>query len=99
MLKDTKKDCITYASMLGDYQSLSEQELLDGYCDAMDTDNKLNKNTYISALLLRFWYRIDKLYQQNRNLGLEREDFVFWIVEAIDYACKYRAWRTKDVNA
>jgi hypothetical protein len=33
--------------------------------------------------------------------SLEREDFFWWLYEAIEYACKYRGWKdpTKNVNA
>lgn len=99
MINDIRKDCITFASYLGDYQKISTDELANKYCEALDTKNEWNKSTYMAALVLRFWYRIEKLYQANLNTGLEREDFFSWLVESINYACKYRAWQTKEVNA
>jgi hypothetical protein len=57
---------------------------------------------YISALILRFWYTIDKMYRANSVAPtLEHEDFFWWLYEAIEYACKYRGWRdpSKKLNA
>ncbi len=101
ILGQMKKDCMVHASFLGDYQSMSVNELADGYCLAMDTNDEAGKNNYISALILRFWYTIGKMYDSSKGINLEREDFVSWLVEAINYACKYRAWQdpTKRTNA
>lgn len=96
MLYDTKKDCIRYASLLGDYQAMGVNELADGYCLALDTNDSSKQNSYLSALILRFWYTIDKMYKKSANIGLDHEDFFSWLVEAINYACKYRAWQNPD---
>ena len=77
------------------------QLMLDRYCLAKDTNDKHRKNLYISGLMLRFWYVISKLQSRSPIPGLEYEDFMDWLYEAIEYACKYRAWQdpTKKVNA
>jgi hypothetical protein len=84
------------------YEQYSIDELADAYCDAVDTNNEVLKNVYISALILRFWYTIDKMYKNNTVAPcLEYEDFFWWLYEAIEYACKYRGWKdpTKKLNA
>lgn len=77
------------------------QLMLDRYCLAKDTNDEHRKNLYISGLMLRFWYVISKLQSRSPIPGLEYEDFMDWLYEAIEYACKYRAWQdpTKKVNA
>jgi hypothetical protein len=52
ILGQMKKDCMVHASFLGDYQSMSVNELADGYCLAMDTNDEAGKNNYISALTI-----------------------------------------------
>jgi uncharacterized protein YktA (UPF0223 family) len=103
MLNDTKRDLLIYARRLSQpYESYSIDELADAYCDATDTENETLKNIYISALILRFWHKIDKMYKSNTVAPcLEYEDFFWWLYEAIEYACKYRGWRdaTKNLNA
>lgn len=103
MLQDTKRDLIECARKLSKpYEQYTIDELADAYCDAVDVNNETLKNTYISALVLRFWYTIDKMHKSNTVApSLEYEDFFWWLYEAIEYACKYRGWRdtTKGLNA
>jgi hypothetical protein len=103
MLNDTKRDLTLMArKLVKPYESYSIDELADAYCDAVDTGNETLKDIYISALVLRFWYTIDKMYTSNTVAPcLEHEDFFWWLYEAIEYACKYRGWRdtTKKLNA
>lgn len=103
MLYDTKKDLTFHARKLPKpYEQYSIDELANAYCDASDSGDETLKNVYISALLLRFWYTIDRMYNSNSvPASLEHEDFFWWLYEAIEYACKYRGWRdeTKKLNA
>jgi uncharacterized protein YktA (UPF0223 family) len=89
-----------YARMLvRPYEEYSIDELADAYCEATDTQNETLKNIYISALVLRFWHKIDKMYKANSVAPcLEHEDFFWWLYEAIEYACKYRGWKDPDKN-
>ena len=103
MLNDTKRDLTVLARRLvKPYEQYSIDELANAYCDAVDNGNEALKDIYISALVLRFWYTIDKMYTSNTVApSLEHEDFFWWLYEAIEYACKYRGWRdtTKKLNA
>ena len=103
MLNETKKDLTEQArKLVKPYEQYSIDELADAYCDAVDSNNSTLKDIYISALILRFWHKIDKMYRANTTApSLEHEDFFWWLYEAIEYACKYRGWRdeTKSVNA
>ena len=103
MLQDTKRDLMICAKGLAKpYESYSIDELADAYCEAVDTNNAVLKDIYISALILRFWAKIDKMYKSNTVAPcLEHEDFFWWLYEAIEYACKYRGWQdpTKNLNA
>ena len=103
MLQETQRDLMAYAKSLSQpYEKYSIDELANAYCEAVDTNNETLKNVYISALVLRFWYVIDKMYKANTVAPcLEREDFFEWLYEAIEYACKYRGWQdpSKNLNA
>ena len=103
MLNETKKDLTFLArKLVKPYEQYSIDELADAYCEAVDTGNEALKDIYISALILRFWYTIDRMYNANTVApSLEHEDFFWWLYEAIEYACKYRGWRdtTKKLNA
>jgi hypothetical protein len=103
MLNDTKRDLTFMARKLArPYEQYSIDELANAYCDAVDAGNETLKDIYISALILRFWYTIDKMHNANTVApSLEHEDFFWWLYEAIEYACKYRGWRdsSKKLNA
>lgn len=103
MLNDTKRDLTFLArKLVKPYEQYSIDELADAYCDAVDNNDEALKNIYISALILRFWYTIDKMYKSNTVApSLEYEDFFWWLYEAIEYACKYRGWQdpSKNLNA
>jgi hypothetical protein len=103
MLNETKRDLTFLArKLVKPYEQYSIDELADAYCDAVDNGDEALKNIYISALILRFWYTIDKMYKANTVApSLEHEDFFWWLYEAIEYACKYRGWRdpAKKLNA
>ena len=103
MLNETKRDLTIEArKLMRPYESYTIDELADAYCDAVDNNQEVLKNMYISALILRFWYTIDKMYKSNSVAPcLEHEDFFWWLYEAIEYACKYRGWKdpTKNLNA
>ena len=99
VINQMNKDCKMYAELLGDYQSISINDLMDGYCKAIDENNDIDQNCYLSAVVLRFWYVINKLYLKCPNIGLEHADFFMWLVEAINYAAKYRAWQKGTMSA
>ena len=64
MLTETKRDLVEQASKLAKpYEDYSIDDLADAYCEAVDTNNDILKNIYISALILRFWHKIDKMYR------------------------------------
>lgn len=103
MLQETKRD-LTYQArkLIKPYEQYSIDELANAYCDAVDNGDETLKDIYISALILRFWFNIDKMYRSNSVApSLEHEDFFWWLYEAIEYACKYRGWRdpSKKLNA
>lgn len=77
------------------------QQMADGYCLAKDSGDERGKNMYIAGLMLRYWYAINKLKEKSPITGLDYTDFMAWLYEAIEYACKYRAWQdpNKKVNA
>lgn len=91
-----------YASLLPvDYQTVDVGVMADAYCRACDAGDDMEKNKYISGLMLRFWYTIKKMQEKSPGLNLDLDDFADWLYEAIEYACKYRKWQdpTNKVNA
>jgi hypothetical protein len=71
------------------------------YVEAKDAGDEHNKNKYIAGLMLRFWHKVSKLQAKCVGINLSYDDYIAWLYEAIEYACKYRAWLNPDkkVNA
>lgn len=109
MLRQTFEEFKAWAMLLKseegiDYTAKGKEvieQMANGYCLAKDNNDEHKKNLYISGLMLRFWYTIHKLKEKSPIQGLDYSDFMAWLYEAIEYACKYRAWQdpTKKVNA
>ena len=102
MIQEIKKDCEYYASRLGDYQSMSPDQLMNGYIKALDEGKNLEQSEYLAAVVLRYWYTIGKKFlKDGKALKLEIDDCYIYLVEAINLAAKYRGWLNpeKKVNA
>jgi hypothetical protein len=71
------------------------------YVEALDAGDNRTANKYIAGLMLRFWNNVGKLQMKGSGLNLTYDEYVSWLYEAIEYACKYRAWLNpaKNVNA
>lgn len=67
-------------------------QLANSYCDAIDNNDETKKNQYISALIIRYWHMVSKLYESSKTLRVDREDIVDWLYQSIDKACSYRSW-------
>lgn len=81
------------ASGLGEYELLSKTELANGYCDAEEQNNKVKKDQYWSALMLRYWYKIYEWIENSSSLHLDPEEFVGWLNDALYVAFYYKTWR------
>ena len=76
------------------------RRMLDGYCEAKDRGDEEMKDLYIGALLVRHWDKVKNLSAKCVNIGFEENDFIDWVFEAIELACKYRKWQIDpNVNA
>lgn len=89
-----KRDFIATARLLPKrYEDYSIDELANSYCKAIDEKDSKNKNIYCSALILRFWYTIDRMYNRCKTINVERHDLLNLLFDCISAACQYRAWQ------
>ena len=97
------KDFKTVASRIKDQESLTITELADGYCEAIDRNKSDLANEYFSALVIRFWGKIQKAYTKNKAaLRVSKEDCYDWVISSIMMACdkSARIWqKNPDINA
>lgn len=107
-LDELKKSYTSSASLLGDYSSMDKTELANGYCDVNEALAKLRKenpispdirklqdkeSAYFSALMLRYWYKIFEWMQDSSSLNVSSEEYADWLMDSLQVAFRYRAWR------
>lgn len=102
MLEGIKRDFKKEAAKLGEYQQLSVDYLADEYCRAIDAEDAVGSSKYISALILRFWYKISEIYNACKNIsGFGPEEALDVLFDCINVTCDYRGWQdpAKHLNA
>lgn len=74
----------------------------DAYCDACDSGNDEKREIYLAALMLKFWYQIQNMYEKTKTCGkYDYEDYPAILYSCIEIACdkSHRAWRNSNVSA
>ena len=102
MLNETKRDLTLCARKLAKpYEKYTIDELADAFCEAIDSNNEVLKNNYYSALILRFWYQIPKLYNDLHKFKVDYEQCFDGVQDAVWQACEpsNRKWQTSSVSA
>lgn len=97
------RDFKAVASRIKDQESLTITELADRYCEAIDGNKSDLANEYFSALVVRFWGKIQKAYTKNKAaLRVSKEDCYDWVISSIMMACdkSARIWqKNSNINA
>lgn len=97
------RDFKAVASRIKDQESLTITELADRYCEAVDGNKSDLANEYFSALVIRFWGKIQKAYTKNKAaLRVSKEDCYDWVISSIMMACdkSARIWqKNTNINA
>ena len=91
MLEEIKQSYHECASGLGDYSNISKTELANKYCKAVERGDELLISQCFSALILRYWFKIGKYYQDSKS-AFSIEDCYEWLVHALLYALKTHPW-------
>lgn len=96
-----KKDLEIHASRAPEYIRDTRNaemitQLANKLCVAMDAQDSDSINIYSSALLLKFWDYVFKIYNKTKTAGKTYEDAIDILWSCIHTACekKYRAWQT-----
>ena len=105
ILEQFKKDCLTAASLVGDYMDYekfpkNENLIANKYLIAFKENDEIGKNGYIAMLMLRHWKDINKLYIKCKSVGndLTVYDFSTIIYERIIYALNYQSWNREKID-
>lgn len=89
MLDEYKESYKLAASRIKGWESIDKSELCK-LCLANESDPDLY-NSYLAAVICRYWPLISKFYNQSMNLA-EPSDCYDWLIHSIMYAFKHRQW-------
>ena len=89
MLSEYRNIYAQAASMIPDYKKISQIELAEKYLEGGPL-----KDSYLAALILRYWNVPSRLYAKDR--GLYEESIAYdWYINALMYLLDVKPWRTK----
>ena len=92
-MNDLRESYKQLADMIPNWKTMDKNELCNLYIQ--HEDDEFLRESYISAIILRYWNKINKLYQRSKPAAT-LEDCYEWVIEAILYALKNRRWLDKD---
>lgn len=100
MLIDSHNAYLTVANQIPNWKTLTKTEVANLYCDADENKDELKRSQYFAVLMCQYWYMVPHMYTINQGLvnllGLDYEDFLGWLDEALLLALKYRRWRNPE---
>ena len=92
MLEDYKTLYIQSANSIKGWLTMDKNELAR---KCIEMENTLDYNSYLSALICRYWGLIGKFYNISTNLA-EPEDCYNWLIDSITYALKHKQWENPE---
>lgn len=102
MTQESKETFAEQAKIIPNYGKLSVQVHADGYHNAILSGDKRLAGAHLSAIILRGWYNIEKIYQKCKNIvGFDREDALARYQDCVLQALNEAAWldETKKLTA
>lgn len=98
MLIDSYKLFLNDASRIPGFKAGTKEDfddidvLANGYCLAESLNDKSLQSSYLSALMIRYWYMIPFLYDKSKSLRIDVDDVVGFLYDALVKAFKYKSW-------
>lgn len=90
MLDSYKKAYEAVADRIPNWKKINKNTLINLYIEN-EKDPEL-ANAYISAIICRYWNKLNKYYYTSRN-SVNVEDCYDWLIRAILYGINYRPWK------
>lgn len=89
MLEEIKKSYEILADFIPGWKTVDKNELVNKYIE--NENNEYEAESYLSAIVCRYWYNIGKYYNQSRN-SVSVEECYDWLIHAITYSLEKRKW-------
>lgn len=93
------KELVARASNISDFQvgqirdvKYDITELANNCVNAIDSEDYFWSDVYYSALMVRYWHMIAKLYDRLKSYKISVEEVVNVLYESLTKAMRYRSW-------
>ena len=91
MLDEYKKSYEECANIVKDWKKLSPLELCSKYIDAKENNSNLTES-YLSAIILKYWHIISRTYYAQKVKLATEEDVYCWFIEGVLAAVNTHCW-------
>ena len=91
MLIDAYNLYLPVADSVPNWREMSTNELMNKCLEYQDVD-KDEFNKYFACVMIRYWWKICKFQARTPTTGLQLEEYVPWLSDAILKALKYHYW-------
>ena len=96
MLDDYKRNYIECANLVDNWKQLDINTLGQRYLEALECNDDMYINAYLSAIVLKYWRLIQSSYYSQKVRLASEEDVYEWVLEGILDALEHHVWT--DVN-
>lgn len=80
------------AAGIPNHQDLDKSVLVSEYLNAIEEENEIKKDQYLSAIILRYWYKISGWMNVYNSLPLQYEDYYSVLIDGMMYILGYHPW-------
>lgn len=91
MLDEYRQIYVESANIVGDWKSMSCLDLCNSYLETRET-NRLLSESYLSAIICKYWGQIGINYNKQQFKNASLEDCYNWVIDAIIYVLDKHVW-------
>ena len=95
MIQDSYNLFLEQAENINDWRSMTKSELVNKYVEHEDDQDDFYKNAYMSAIICRYWPKIQRFYKATPVISTYEEIYDI-LINSILRAIKARRWLDKD---
>ena len=96
MLSEYKQACYDNASLIPNWKQIDKNELCRKYVEEKSKGNKELADSYLSAILYKFWNVTEHNYYSQSYKKATEGDCIDWTITGILYALNHHVWDDKN---
>lgn len=89
MEQEYKESFIECAKIIPNHNTIPIMDMCESY---LGTDDDYLKSAYVSAIILRYWGKINTYYYKSVSLRIEEVDALYWVMESVVKVLNAHVW-------